>query len=272
MDIFDSHQHCGDTIPGWGETFGRGAAPDPVAADLAGRLPMLDAHGIRQALMMPSMSYERVDALGAVRALNDRAAAFKRVRPDRFPVALGTIDLWLGRAALDEARRVLHELRLDGIAWHHRLQGTYIDDPRMHPILDELARAGKPALIHCFADSTFEAPWRLENLAEAHREVQFIAADIFSSYNQSVWATRLARRHPNLWFDTAAMSSTAHSFAQLIADASDDRLLFGSNCYGPLMSDWEPSAIGTIRRSSSIPEDSKAKILGGNARRLFGLA
>jgi predicted TIM-barrel fold metal-dependent hydrolase len=130
MDIFDSHQHCGDTIPGWGETFRRGAAPDPVAADLAGRLPMLDAHGIRQALMMPSMSYERVDALGAVRALNDRAAAFKRVRPDRFPVALGTIDLWLGRAALDEARRVLHELRLDGIAWHHRLQGTYIDVDR----------------------------------------------------------------------------------------------------------------------------------------------
>ena len=271
MDVFDSHQHCGDTIPGWGETFGRGAPPDPVAADLDGRLPMMDAHGIGQALIMPSMSYERTDALGAVRALNDRAAAFKRARPDRFPVALGTIDLWLGRAAHDEARRVLRELGLDGIAWHHRLQGTYIDDPRMHPILEELALAGRPALIHCFAESTFEAPWRLENLAEAHRGVQFIAADIFSSYDQSVWAMRLARRHPNLWFDTAAITSNAGSLGQWIASAGDDRLLFGSNCYGPIMTDWQPAAIELVLRSSSIPESAKPKILGANARRLFGL-
>jgi len=217
------------------------------------------------------MSYERSDALGALRALNDRVAAFKRARPDRFPVGLGTIDLWLGRAALDEARRVLHELELDGIAWHHRLQGTYIDDPRMHPILDELARAGKPALIHCFAESTFEAPWRLENLAEAHRDVQFIAADIFSSYDQSVWAERLARVHPNLWFDTAVLSSSAGTLERLIASAGDDRLLFGSNCYGPMMSDWRPTALEAIREATAIPEASKAKILGANARRLFGL-
>jgi predicted TIM-barrel fold metal-dependent hydrolase len=271
MDIFDSHQHCGDVIPGWGDTFGKPAASDPVAADLAGRLPMLDAHGIGQALLMPSMSYERADAVAALRALNDRVAAFRAARPDRFPIAFGTVDLWLGDAALAETKRALQQLRLDGLAWHHRLQGAYIDDPRMHAILRELAAARKPALIHCYSESTFEAPWRLENLAEAHRDVQFIAADIFSSYDQTVWVSRLGRKHPNLWFDTAAMTGNASTLAQVISAIGDERILLGTNCYGPLMSDWQPTALDLLRASNSIPGESKQKILGGNARRLFGL-
>jgi predicted TIM-barrel fold metal-dependent hydrolase len=142
----------------------------------------------------------------------------------------------------------------------------------MHEQLDMLAARGKVAFVHVFADSTFESPWRLENLAEAHRDVTFVALDAFSSYDQACWMARLATHHPNLWFDTAAMATTASLLARFVAEAGVDRLLLGTNCYGAAQADYHAVAIDVVLASSELSDDDKDAILGGNARRLFGLA
>lgn len=267
FDVFDVHQHLG-VVPGWEDDGVR----RPLDDEARGRAATMDAHGISQACVMPSSSYERRRGTEDLRAVNDAVAALRAAAPDRFPVALGTTDLWLGPDTLAEATRAVDELGLDGLAWHHRLQGAYVDDPRMEPVLDLLAARGKVAAVHVFADSTFESPWRLENLAEGHRDVTFVALDAFSGYDQACWMSRLARRHPNLWFDTAAMTTNANLLARFVADAGHDRLLLGTNHYGARQTDWFPAALHVVRASSELDDDAKRAILGGNARRLFGLA
>jgi predicted TIM-barrel fold metal-dependent hydrolase len=107
---------------------------------------------------------------------------------------------------------------------------------------------------------------------EAHRDVTFVALDAFSSYDQSCWMARLATHHPNLWFDTAAMATNASLLARFVADAGGDRLLLGTNCYGAAQADYYPAAIDLVCASSELTDMDKDAILGGNARRLFGLA
>ncbi len=184
----------------------------PVAEDAAARVAIMDRFGIRHACIQPSSGYEHPEGARHLAVLNDAVAALRHEAPDRFLGALGTVDLGLGAAALaTETKRALDDLGLDGLAWHHRLQGVYIDDPRMRPVLDLLAERRKVAAIHLFADSTFESPWRMENLAEEYRHVQFVAMDGFSSYDRACWMGRIAAHHPNIVFDTAAMTTTPMS-------------------------------------------------------------
>jgi predicted TIM-barrel fold metal-dependent hydrolase len=266
LDVFDAHQHIGP-VPGWDP-----AAPAPVSADVEARAAMMDHFGIGRAALMPSHVAERTDARAVNRQLNDRVAAARDACPERFPVALGTVDLWLGvDEAVAEAERALDELRMDGLSWHHRLSGLYVDDPRMHPVLDVLAARDKVAAIHVFAESTFEMPWRLENLAEAHRDVRFVAMDAFSSYDRSVWMGRLARVHPNIWFDTAALAGNANTLATFVEAAGADRLMLGTNLYGAQMTDFLPVPLIVVERSTELDDAAKRAILGGTARRLYGL-
>jgi hypothetical protein len=51
----------------------------------------------------------------------------------------------------------------------------------MWPFLERLAEHGGLAFVHIVADSAFEAPWRLEMLADAFPNLTFVALDAFSS-------------------------------------------------------------------------------------------
>jgi predicted TIM-barrel fold metal-dependent hydrolase len=141
----------------------------------------------------------------------------------------------------------------------------------MHPVLDLLAERGKVAAVHVFAESTFEVPWRLEELADAHPDLRFVAMDAFSSYDRSRWMHRLARVHPNLWFDTASMAGNANTLADFVADAGADRLMLGTNLYGAQMTDFLPVPLLAIEASTELDDAAKALILGGAAERLYDL-
>jgi uncharacterized protein len=267
--VFDFHQHYGP-VPGWRASVGETARP--IALDAAARLRMMDRFGIRHACIQPASGYERPEGARDLAVLNDAVAALRHEAPDRFRGALGTVDLCLGApAVVAETRRALDDLGLDGLAWHHRLQGVYIDDPRMRPVLDLLAERHKVAAIHLFADSTFESPWRMENVAEEYRQVQFVALDAFSGYDRACWMGRIATHHPNIVFDTAAMTTSANVLANFVAEAGASRLVLGTNLYGAQQTDYFPAALAIIRASSQLDADAKALILGGNARRVLGL-
>lgn len=263
--VFDVHQHYG-TVPGW--NYHGGAVP--VTRDAAERLEIMDSHGIDLACIQPATSYDRADTRGAIASLNDAVCALRDAAPDRFPVALGTVDLCIGAAdVLNETRRALDELHFAGIAWHHRLQGVYVDDDRMRPVLDEIEGRDKVAAIHLLADSTFESPWRLERLATAYPDLRFLALDSFSSYEHACWMGWIAQRFGNIVFDTAAMVTNANILARFVADAGADRLLFGSNLYGAQQTDFFPAGLHVLRASSEIREADRALIVGQNALDLF---
>ena len=268
--IFDVHQHYGAHIAQKGGAEGAIFRPEE---DAARRVGVMERNGIHQACLQPAHSYQRERGVADLTVLNEGVARLRDFDREHFPVALGTIDLCLGDAAIErETRRALDDFALDGLAWHHRLQGVYVDDPRMDSVLDALAERQKLAAIHLFADSTFEAPWRLENLAERHRDLQFLVLDGFSSFDRAGWMARIATHHPNVVFDTAALTSVAGVLPRFLAEAGADRLLLGTNLYSSHQSDYYPLALHLLRASTTIREHDRHKIFAVNARKLFGLA
>lgn len=270
FDIFDLHHHVG-SLDAAMRASGSDGGPLAEAADLERRLAYLDAHGIRQALVMPANGYAAPDGIAATRRVNDAVARYRDRKPDRFPAALGTVSPLEGDAALPEIDRCIRELGMRGIVWHHRFQGTVLDHPMMDSFLERVAAHRVPAFIHIIADSTLEAPWRLELLAERHRAVTFVALDGFSSPDHAHWMPHIARRQPNIVFDTGVMISVAHLIESFVRQAGAQRLLLGTDFYAAPKLFNQPFPIYELLASDLSDEDC-AQILGGNARRLLGLS
>jgi predicted TIM-barrel fold metal-dependent hydrolase len=184
---------------------------------------------------------------------------------------LGTVDPADGPAAADEIDRCVEVLGLRGIAWHHRFIGQAMDDARMDACLEKLAEHRLPAFVHIIADSTLEAPWRLEALASRFPEQQFVALDAFSSANQSHSLPHIAANHPNIAFDTAVMISVGHMIDRFIETAGSDRLCLGTNFYSFPRLFSTPFPLAEIHELGLAPDALRA-VLGGNARRILGLS
>jgi hypothetical protein len=75
----------------------------------------------------------------------------------------------------------------------------------------------------------------------------------------------LAGEFPNLWFDTSGSRHPRGMMEWLVRQGLAGRLLYGSD-----MPFIDPgSQLGKVLYAD-IPEEARAAILGGNARRLFG--
>ena len=60
-------------------------------------------------------------------AMNDRVAHYRDRYSERFPVAFGTVDPLQGMEnGMREIERMATSLSLQGVSWHHRMQGTWI--------------------------------------------------------------------------------------------------------------------------------------------------
>lgn len=268
-EIFDIHHHVGAT-PGVGVEAAETGSAAAMEADLTARLAYMDRFGIAQAALMPSIGTPTPNGVADRKAANDRVARYRELEPSRFPAALGTVDPADGQAALDEIDRCVEELGLRGIAWHHRFIGQAMDDLRMDPCLEKLAEHGVPAFVHIIADSTLEAVWRLEALADRFPEQQFVALDAFSSANQAHSLPHVAEKHPNIAFDTAVMVSVGHMMDRFIEMAGSDRLCLGTNFYSSPRLFRTPFPLAELKEMDLDP-DTLAAVLGGNARRILGL-
>lgn len=267
FDVFDLHHHVGSL-----DIVGKGpqGAGDMVA-DADKRIAFMDRHGIAQALLMPSNGYQAPDGIADTRRVNDRVAEYRDRWSARFPAALGTVSPLEGDAALDEIDRCVEVLQMKGIVWHHRFQGCAIDHPWMDALLERVRHHGVPAFIHIIGDSKLESPWKLEVLAERFPDVRFVALDAFSSPDFAHWMPHIARRHPNIVFDTGVMVPVSHMIETFVRSAGAHRLLLGTDFYSSPKLFSSPFPLTEIL-ASDLPDEECALILGGNARLLLGLA
>lgn len=267
--IFDAHQHVGDLAIGDASQQRKGWDAD---GDREQRLKMMDKAGIQSAMVLPSLQYLRPNGAADTRQINDLAAEYRERYRDRFPTAGGTVEPLHGvEAGLEEIRRIAEELKLDALVWHHRFQGTFINDPSMKPFLEAAARYGLPAYIHLFAESTMEAPWGLEALAEAHPEVAFIALDAFSGVTQARYIMGIAKRCPNVYVETACVFPLGRLIEQFVAAFGSERVLFGTDLYvSPPMYN-HPHVLHEILEAPTLTDQDKRNIFFDNARRLFKL-
>jgi predicted TIM-barrel fold metal-dependent hydrolase len=227
----------------------------------------MDAGGIRQAAVIPGHAYSRANGIADTRAVNDRIAAYRDARPDRFPVAIGLVEPIFEDACLPELDRCARELGLVGISFHARFQGVSMDSPWVARYVERIGELGMVPVLHAMTESADEALWKTAELARAFPDLTMLVLDAFSSFEGTREAFTIAERCPNLLWDT----SLAYNFDFLEAFATTfgaHRVVFGTDLYSPPLGRRISHLVAQILESSLTDED-KALVLGNNARRLF---
>jgi predicted TIM-barrel fold metal-dependent hydrolase len=243
-----------------------------VQGDRTRRRELMDRFGVTQAALAPSLQYERPDGWRDTCRLNDAVAGYRAAAPQDFPVAFGTADLLSGTAnCLTEMERCRDELGMAGVMWHHRYQGMFLDDRRMHPLLDRAEELGLVVAVHLFADSAMEAPDALERLALAHPGLTLLTLDAFTAFAQVKALLPTLDRCPNILLDTAGVFPLGRLVDVVVDAIGSDRLLFGSDMYArPQMWNY-PAGLLEVCTSEVLDASQRSAILYDNAARLFSL-
>ena len=265
MEVFDIHHHLGSLTggslqegDGWEER------------DYTNRVKMMDANGVAMAAILAATGYIQADGIKDTMRCNDTVAAYRRRDQKRFPVACGVVEPLHGARSIGELERIKHELKLEGVVWHSRFQGVAVDHPLMRPLLKKVSELKLVPLIHTNAESNLEAVWRLERLALEFPELTFVSLDALTTNTNSQLALDIARRTPNILFDTAHVRGPAY-VRQFVEAVGSHRLIFGSLFYSHPAS-YEHCATLDEIKAAKISDTDKANILALNAKRLFGVA
>jgi predicted TIM-barrel fold metal-dependent hydrolase len=160
----------------------------------------------------------------------------------------------------------------------------YPHDPRLAPVYEFAHRKRLPVLVHQ-GDTLdrkglvkFARPVELDEVAVQYSDVRFVlchfgnpwveeAAEVVYK-NENVYAdTSGLLAHPSArYFEKMVEQCRRRLFQAIISIGSADRILYGS--------DWPLEelrlAVGLVD-GLDLPLDDREQILGGNARRLFGL-
>ena len=104
---------------------------------------------------------------------------------------------------------------------------------------------------------------------DAQHDLPMLVLDSFSSFEGTREAFSVAERCPNLLFDTSL--SYNFDFLEMFAKQfGAERVVFGTDLYSPPLGRRISHLVPQIIESS-LTDDEKSLIFGGNARTLFGL-
>ncbi len=265
--IVDAHQHVG-TLSDALSFDGQVTLNEPsVEGDADARIRYMDALGISWAILQPTHGYLRAGGLSDTVRLNDRMARYGAYAKDRF-AAFGTTEPMHGPAGVDEVDRI-HDIGLTGVAWHHRFQGCFIDSRWMWPTLERMSTFGLVPLVHVNAESSMEAHWRLQRLAQDFPDMTFLAMDGFWTYERGRHALMTAAATPNVVWDMGGPVCYI-SVQEWVERNGSTTLCFssGSN-YGPQGDSSKPVALSQIE-SAAITDQDRANVLGANVARACG--
>jgi len=267
--IFDIHQHLSIADM----SLEQEQLYQQIEEDYRKRVKVMDQHNISQAAIMTLPWYLRPRGIEDTRMANNLVAHYRDTYHARFPVAIGTVEPLHGeKAGLEEMERMVGELGIAAVQWHHRAQGTWIYDPLTIAFVRKAGELNIPVLVHIVAESTLEDPWGLELLAEEFPKVQFIALDAFSGRNQAQRLFGVLQRLPNIIVETGLMYPYNRYADQFALRFGSERVVFGSDLNVRSVPWHHPHALYEIQMSDNLSIPDKANILWHNAQRLLGLA
>ena len=272
FDVFDVHHHVGDAraVMAISEE-----NPEPLDApayrqrEVEERLSIMDAGGVRQALVIPGHGYARPHGIEDTRAENDRIAAYRDALPDRFPAAAGIVEPRDGEASLEEIGRCATELGLAAMSFHTRFQGVSLDNHWIDRYVGAIADAGMLPILHALDESADEALWKVGQIAFHYPGKTLLILDGYSTFEGTKHCAYLAEQYPQLYFDIS-LSYNFDFIEHHVNRFGAERYLFGTDLYSWPLGRRITHLLSQVLESS-LPESDKQAILGGNARRLLGL-
>ncbi len=170
--------------------------------------------------------------------------------------------------ALEELDR-LKEAGIKGVKLHPEYQGFFVDEPRMFPIYEHIAKLGLITVFHAGVDIGFPhpvhcPPERLLRVLDCFGDAPVVAAHfggwlMWNSVLEELCGTKV-------YLDTAfSYGKMPPEYArELIQAHGADRVLLGSDM------PWNSSADeARFIQSLDLPAEDEAKILSINAKRLL---
>jgi predicted TIM-barrel fold metal-dependent hydrolase len=210
---------------------------------------------------------------------NDYVAGMRDRNKDCIIGAWGAVEPALGKAAIDEARHAILDLKMIGFHFHPIMQHFSVDDQRYYPLWEEIAGLKVPVMIDVGmtgmgagmpggmgAKTRHAHPSAIDTLA-----ADFPTLNIIMAHPGYPWideTTVVALHKGNVYWE---MSGWAPKYLpqQIIRDMRgrlQDKMMFGSDYpsipYPRLLKEW---------RELGFADDFLAKFFHGNAERVLGL-
>jgi predicted TIM-barrel fold metal-dependent hydrolase len=223
-----------------------------------GLVAQMDRCGIDVAVVAPF-----VDSPGPDRRAHHTVAEASQRYPDRL-VPFARLDPRYGSEAMS-----LLELTADGMGFRGLLFSPVSTNSLPYhrgvlPLMQAAAERSLPVLIPCGND-TIALPEQIGWLAAAVPDLAVIVGHMGTAVH-AVRAIALAAEHPNLYLETSLQQS-ARRLPLAVDRVGAERILFGS------ASPYGQSEVELLKvRKAGLDHDGEARILGGNAVRLLGLA
>lgn len=234
-----------------------------IAQDYGPRVAFMDRYSIAKSVISPGWRYRKTEGITNTMWMNDMAATYVAKHPDRFPAAIGIVEVHHGEASLRELERMAKDLKLKGVAWHHADNGIQINHPYMRPLLKQVQALKLIPFIHV-REKEYEAWWRLEVLAEEFPDLTFVALSGLETSDDLTHAQQIARRRKNIVMDIAPfVHGSEAAIENFVKRVGAERLLFGTN--------GEATPTLQVVRNSQLSDREKALLLSGNTEKLLGL-
>lgn len=166
-----------------------------------------------------------------------------------------------------------------GFGEHYGLRDEYFDHPANMRLFEACERVGLPVLFHIDRGQNLDDQdlSHLENALRAYPDLVFIAHSDWWRRIDSGACGRLLSEYPNLYADISCTVRRSRigsdpDFARAFFTEHADKLLFGSDAGWWTLSDrYDTPPEFEFIFEIGLPEDALAKILHGNAMRLFPL-
>jgi len=192
-------------------------------------------------------------------------------RYDKRLLGFGWADPNLGQGdARDRIRESFEEFGFYGVKFNGAQNEFYIDDPKLMPLYEDVAKHGKMLAFHIGGDSPEHThPFRLAKIAKAFPETNIFMVHMggahFHDFGNA--AIEFAEDCPNLTIIGSVIRS--HPLLKAIQKLGANRVCFGSDTPFEFM--HVEVARYQALLENEVSDGEKKLIMGGNIAKLFGL-
>jgi len=182
----------------------------------------------------------------------DRAYPSLYVNPEHVEASLAEFD----RCVRDGPMVMVGELETD----------IHCSAPQLDPLVERAVSMNVPILQHTWINSQGNGPgestpYDVVELAKRHPDAQIICGHTGGNWELGI---RIIRDSKNVYAGIAGSDPTAGFVEMAVRELGADRVIYGSDVGGRCFASQVAKVLG-----AEIPDDAKAKILGGNLRRLL---